>query len=172
MDSQADFDATVEHESNWAVFPLVRLRPEQVAGGVIQACSLKTINADSHIFTKIARYFQQNDFVTRYGDTGEDEFGERAGTITQRLLMLNGKLVNEKTSDGQFVASNRVSAFAPDDEVAVETVYLTVLTRRPTAEEREHFIRRLDEAKQTKRTQCIEDMYWSLLNSTEFSWNH
>ena len=32
LDSRADFEVTAGHEHEWAVFPLSRLRPEQVAG--------------------------------------------------------------------------------------------------------------------------------------------
>ncbi|MEL0096749.1 MAG: DUF1549 domain-containing protein [Planctomycetaceae bacterium] len=46
MDSRADFEVTEDHEVAWAVFPLVRLRPEQVAGALNQTASLKTVNAD------------------------------------------------------------------------------------------------------------------------------
>ena len=81
----------------------------------------------------------RNDFVRRYGDTGDDEFAVRAGTIPQRLLLMNGHLVREKTKDDLFNASRRIAELAPDDHKAVEAAYLTVLTRRPTPEESAHF---------------------------------
>ena len=45
---------------------------------------------------------------------------------------MNGELVREKTKDDLFNASRRIADLAPDDRKAVETAYLTVLTRRPT----------------------------------------
>jgi len=68
--SQAEHELTERHEQHWACFPLTQLRPEQVAGAVLQSSSLKTIDASSHIFVKLARFGQQNEFVQRYGDTG------------------------------------------------------------------------------------------------------
>lgn len=176
-DSQADFAVTAEHERHWAVFPLVRLRPDQVAGALLQSASLKTIDADSHIIVKLARLAQQNDFVRRYGDTGEDEFNADGGTIPQRLLMLNGQLVKERTKDDLIAnASTRIAQLAPGDEQAVEAAYLTILSRRPTLLEREHFVARLDGARDKgsdkARTRQMEDLCWTLLNSAEFSWNH
>ena len=63
----------------------------------------------------------------------------RGGTIPQRLLLMNGDLVREKTKDDLFNASRRIAELAPDDRQAVEIAYLAVLTRRPTPEELAHF---------------------------------
>ena len=63
LDSAASFEITDEHEESWAVFPLSRLRPEQVIGNVIQAASVKTIDQRSHVFTRLMRYFNEKDFV-------------------------------------------------------------------------------------------------------------
>jgi hypothetical protein len=171
FDSASDHDVSEGDEKAWAVFPLTRLRPEQVAGSILQASSIATINAESHILIRLARYGQQNDFVTRYGDSGEDEFDVHGGTIPQRLLTMNGKLVNEKIQDSPVNATTRIAWMTPNDPKAVETAYLTVLTRRPTPEEAKHFEWVLGQ-KTGNRAQRVEELYWALINSTEFSWNH
>lgn len=156
----------------WAVFPLTRLRPEQVAGSLYQSASLSTIGPDSSWVVRFFAYTGRNEFVRRYGDTGEDEFDARGGTIPQRLLMMNGELVREKTKGDLFNAASRIAGQAPDDDAAVEVAYLTILTRRPTPEERAHFSARLDGARGDQRVDRIADLIWSMLNSTEYSWNH
>jgi hypothetical protein len=172
-DSRADHEITQPHEQHWAAFPLTRLRPEQVAGSLLQASSLTTIDAESNILVRIARAAQQGEFVRRYGDTGEDEFGAHGGTIPQRLLLMNGNVLKEKTKENLVLnASTRIAALAPDDAKAIETAYLSILTRRPTDMESRHFANRLGGAKQTQRNRRMEDVYWTLLNSSEFSWNH
>jgi hypothetical protein len=172
-DSRADHQITWKHESHWAAFPLTRLRPEQVAGSLLQSSSLKTIDANSHIVVKFARSSQEGDFVRRYGDTGEDEFAAHGGTIPQRLLLMNGNLVKEKTAENLVMnASTRIAALAPNDEKAIEAAYLAVLTRRPSPEEVDHFVDRLVDKKGKQRNRQLEDIYWTLFNSTEFSWNH
>ncbi len=169
----AEHHVTDGHEKLYASFPVTRLRPEQVAGGVIQASSLRTLDAEAHIFWKLNRFFQQGDFVKRYGDIGEDEFNQRSGTIPQRLLLMNGKLVDERSGENIVMnASTRIASLAPDDASAVETAYLCALTRRPTAEEQSYFVELLKGIKGKARFKVMEDMYWSLLNATEFSWNH
>jgi hypothetical protein len=161
-----------EHEAAWAVFPLTRLRPEQVAGALFQSASLSTLGPQSHWFARLVLYTGRNDFVRRYGDTGEDEFDARAGTIPQRLLLMNGQIVREQLKDGLLSASSNIAGLAPDDRKAVEAAYLVVLTRRPTAEESAHFVDRLAGSTGDDRKQRLSDLCWTLINTTEFSWNH
>jgi hypothetical protein len=172
-DSQASFEITPAHERAWAAFPLSRLRPEQVAGCIIQSASLSTIDANAHIFSQLGRFFQARDFVERYGDTGEDEFEGQSGTITQRLLLMNGELVKERTKENPLAsAATRIAMLAPDDDTALEAAYLAVLTRRPSVRESELWRARLAGTRGKQRQQALEDLYWVLINSSEFSWNH
>jgi hypothetical protein len=172
LDSGADFPLTEQHEQAWAVFPLTSLRPEQMAGALVQAARLGAIDGDAHVFWRLLRVGQSNDFVKRYGDAGQDEFSERGGTIPQRLLMMNGSLVKERTDQNIVLnASTRLALLAKDDVTAIETAFLAVLTRRPTPAERTHFESRFAGGGRN-RVQRLEDLYWTLLNSTEFSWNH
>jgi hypothetical protein len=166
--SQSDSES---HEDAWAAFPHTRLRPEQVAGSVIQAASLSTIDAESHILIRLGRFGSQNDFIKRYGDAGEDEFDASGGTIPQRLLMMNGELVHKKTKEDLVMnAGSQILAASPTDSAAIETAYLSLLSRRPSEAERTHFETQLAEAK--KRPHAMQDLYWTLINATEFSWNH
>jgi hypothetical protein len=175
-------DSTTEEESGstlatleaaWASFPMTRLRPEQVAGALLQSSSNQTINSDSHILVRLATYGGVNDFVTRHGDPGEEEFNlEGSSTIPQRLLMMNGELVQSKTREELGNASARFATLAPDDHKAVEAAYLATLTRRPTPDEAVHFEARLAGTKGDDRKQRMSDLVWSLLNATEFSWDH
>jgi hypothetical protein len=171
LDSGADHDITEAEEKAWSVFPMSRLRPEQVVGGILQASSVATIDSESHLIVRLARSGQQNEFVQRYGDSGEDEFDSHGGTIPQRLLMMNGSLLDEKIKESPFNASTRIGWMAPDDAHAVEVAYLAVLTRRPMSAEKTHFESFLGERK-LKRADQLEDLFWTLINSTEFSWNH
>ena len=56
--------------------------------------------------------------------------------------------------------------------MAVETAFLAVLTRRPTPEELSHFTGRLGKASGGDRKNRLTDLFWALLNTTEFSWSH
>ena len=114
-----------------------------------------------------------SEFVRRYGDLGQDEFTDRGSTIPQRLLMMNGNLVKQRTEANPLLSSStRIAMLAGDPEKQVAAAYLAVLTRRPTAEELAHFTARLQDGEGRNRAQTLEDLYWTLVNSTEFSWNH
>lgn len=157
----------------WAAFPITRLRPEQVAGSLLQASSLRTIDHESHILIRFARAVGQNEFIERYGDAGEEEFQPQGGAIPQRLLLMNGKLVEEKTKDSLLAnAASRIASLAPDDRAAVEIAYQCCLTRVPTPDEAAYFTERLAGSRGAQRRERLGDLFWSLINSTEFSWNH
>ena len=55
---------------------------------------------------------------------------------------------------------------------AVEAAFLTVYTRRPGAKEQTYFEERLHGTSGDERSDRLEDIFWALVNSTEFKWNH
>jgi hypothetical protein len=167
-----DKPVTPEQESTWAAFPLTPLRPEQVAGSIIQSSTLEALDASTHIIHKLRRFGETQDFVKRYGDRGEDEFAGESGTIPQRLLLMNGKLVDERTQPNPIMnSSTRLAHYAPSDEATLDAAFLAVLSRYPTDPERGHFSPLLDGQTNKSRERTMADLYWSLINSTEFSWN-
>jgi hypothetical protein len=171
VDSRAAFEITPEHERGWAVFPLVRLRPEQVVGSVIQSARIKRIDRDSSFIVQLQKFGGTNDFVRRYGDLGEDEFNSESVTISQRLLVLNGDTIDESIEFNPVLnASAHIAMFAEDDAEAVRAAYLCTLNRLPTDRELDHFTSRI--ASSDDRGEAVVDLFWVLVNSTEFAWNH
>ena len=167
-----DAVSTAETDDHWASFPMTRLRSDQVAGSVVQASSLTTLDAETHIIYRLKRLIDTGGFLKRYGDSGEDEFGSQSGTIPQRLLMMNGEVVQGHVQPNPvFNASARIATLAPDDAAAVETAYLAVFSRRPTPEETAYFTGKF-QGPANQRGEAMADLYWTLMNSTEFSWNH
>ena len=156
---------------DWAAFPMVRLRPEQVIGSMLQATSVKTIDQNSHLIIRAIRFGREKEFVEEYGDLGDNELEDRTGTIPQALLRMNGKLSQETTQSGLLNASGRIASMAGSDERCLETCYLVCLSRRPTPDERVHFLAQLGR-NMGQRRQAVEDFFWTLFNSPEFSWNH
>jgi hypothetical protein len=158
-------------EAEWALFPLTRLRPEQVIGSMLQAASIKTIDRNSNLLVRTIRFFRERDFVNEYGDLGTDELEEQAGTIPQALLRMNGKLSRELIEPNVLSASGRIAGLAGSDLTRIQVCYLVCLTRLPTPAESAWFQKQFAESKE-KRTKLVEDLVWSLFNSPEFSWNH
>jgi len=158
-------------KDEWGVYPLVRLRPEQVIGSMLQASSIKTIDQNSHLITRTMKFFRENNFIQEYGDLGDNEFEEQTGTIPQALLRMNGELAKDVGKTNPVNASGRISGFSSTAEKCLENCYLVCYSRRPTPEEQAHFLPQLQEASK-KRGEIVEDIFWTLFNSPEFSWNH
>lgn len=172
-DSRANFPITEDHEACWAVFPITQLRPEQVSGSLFQACRLTAINASSSIITRLQKFGETQDFLKQFGDRGEDEFNGQAVTLTQRLVLMNGKLISDRTKNDLInSAATRIARLVSDDPQVVELSFLSVLNRRPHAKELEIFEAHLSGTRGDQRIQAVNDLYWAILNSTEFSWNH
>ena len=168
----ADPNAVQSLIDNWAVFPLTRLRPEQVVAAMIQTSSIQTIDQHSHLVVRFFRYIRENDFVKQYGDLGENELDEQAGTISQALLRMNGNIPSELLKAGLFSATGRIASLSSTNQQCLETAYLVCLTRRPRPSEKRYFLPQLAGTTGKKRQRAVESIYWPLWNSWEFSWNH
>ena len=155
-------------EEQWAVFPLVRLRPEQVIGSLFQAGRVRGVDQNSHPLIRFQKLTSENDFIQEYGDAGEDELNAQAGTISQSLLKMNGRFTSDSAKVDLLSGPAEVLRFSTDDRAVIENSFLMCLTRRPTADEQTYFLQQL----KTNRTQSVEDLFWALFNSPEFSWNH
>lgn len=166
-DTQIRFYA---HIDNWAIFPFARLRPEQVIGSMLQAASVKTIDQESNLFIRFLRLVRENNFIEDYGDLGEAELEVRAGTIPQALLRMNGKLARETTELSFLNAAGRIHDMASSDEKRIECSYLVCFSRRPTAEETQHWLSLLSGKNKNEQKRVMQDMFWTLFNSPEFSW--
>ena len=188
-------DAYTAQVDAWAVFPLVRLRPEQVIGSLFQAGHVRTIDQTSNPLIRVQKFGNENDFLNEYGDLGDDELLQQVGTIPQALLRMNGRFTEELSQADLLTASGELLRLSPDDETLIANCYLACLCRRPTNEESAYFLTRLgsklqddaaarqeprppeasdvdDEQDEDRRQQVVEDLYWTLFNSPEFSWNH
>ena len=171
VDSRADFEITARHEAVHAAFPLVRLRGEQIAASMNQAARIKTIDQESLIVTRLMAGNSGSEFVGRFGDAGEEELCPADVTIGQRLLVMNGELQRSVVGDNPLLsAASHAAIFAADDPQVVETLFLSSLNRWPSDRERQYFTTQLAEGE--RRRDVVEDLMWSLINSSEFSWNH
>ena len=164
---------TAQHETALAVFPMTPLRPEQVAASLLQACRLQMIDDNSSILSQLERFGTVNDFTQAYGDRGEDEFIVQSVTIPQRLLMMNGRFLRERVGENPVAnASSQIAMLTRDNHIAIDAAYLSILNRHPTTSESDAFIDALLASKDLSRSHAVNGVYWTLLNSTEFLWNH
>jgi hypothetical protein len=159
-------------DESWGLFPMTRLRPEQIIGSMLQASSIQTIDQNSHLFTRFQRFTNERDFVNEYGDLGDQELVEQSGTIPQALLRMNSNMTRGAVESGFLSACGRIANLSTTNEEALEAAYFVCLTRKPAPDERNHFLERLGDHTDDRRNPIIEDIFWTLFNSPEFSWNH
>ncbi|MEO8270024.1 MAG: DUF1553 domain-containing protein [Aureliella sp.] len=172
-DSRADFEVTDRHERVWSVFPLTQLRPDQVAGNLLQASKLVAMDSSNSVFRRLEAYGSKENFLQLFGDRGEDEFQSEAVTITQRLIMMNGELAADRTGvDLINNAATRIATLVSDDQRAIELIFLTTFNRPPSATELSTFGKELSGKSGDERQLALSDIAWAMVNSTEFSWNH
>jgi hypothetical protein len=92
-------------------------------------------------------------------------------SMAQALHLANGETLNQKLRAKGNRIEKLLEAKAPDAAI-VEEVYLAALSRFPTEAEKAKILGILGEAKPEQRREAIEDLYWGVLSSKEFLFNH
>ena len=88
--------------------------------------------------------------------------------LSQALHLINGDTLHNKIQGGD-VVGGRLEEGTSSQQV-IEDLYVRCLTRRPTAKEVE-VLNAIVDSEENKK-QVLEDVFWSLLNSREFVFNH
>jgi hypothetical protein len=88
------------------------------------------------------------------------------GTIPQALFLMNSPAVAAAARAQKGTVLGQILEENPDNRAALEAIYLRVLSRRPSDDEVKLCGRYLEQV--GNRREAFEDIYWSLLNSTEF----
>src|SRR5206468_10516690 len=121
--------------------------------------------------TKIASYF-----LKTFGRPDREKTCECERTsepsMTQVLHIANGQTLNEKLTakDGTLTKILADHSLSPDR--IVEDAFLAGLSRFPSDKERTRLVQAVAEAKEPERRAALEDVYWAILSSREFLFNH
>jgi hypothetical protein len=90
-------------------------------------------------------------------------------SLRQALLLIGGDVIESKVTNLNGYLANLLELNPEPDEV-VENLYLRVVCRPPTAEELSRWSAELKQAGSLR--EAAEDLFWALLNSREFAFNH
>lgn len=90
-------------------------------------------------------------------------------SLRQSLLLIGGDVIEGKVSHLNGYLANLLD-LKPEPEEVVENLYYRTLCRPPTAEELSHWTAELKQAPAIR--EASEDLFWALLNSREFAFNH
>ena len=97
-------------------------------------------------------------------DTGLESERSRAPTREQRLLLINSTQIHKKISKSWQALSTKGTGMG-----MITHMYLTVLSRYPSAEEKQFA---QDYLKSVRAKRGRQDLLWALLNSKEFLYQH
>jgi len=93
-------------------------------------------------------------------------------SMVQVLHMSNGDTINQKLRADDGRITTLLDAGLPNYAI-IEQAYLLSLARLPTDEEMQQMLTVMNEAAgETERRIIVEDLFWSLLTSREFVFNH
>jgi hypothetical protein len=103
-------------------------------------------------------------FLTEFGQSQRTliDGGSKAGSVPQVLMMMNGNGQQMLTSPSSLLFRTMEKATEPAGKV--ESVFLSVLGRRPTATEQEIAKRNIDAA----GPDAYSNLIWALINTREF----
>lgn len=121
---------------------------------------------------QIADGGSSNYFLTTFGRPPRDTVcaceSKTEPTLSQALHMLNGSTTQGKIAQGNLVGQLQAQGKTP--EQVIESIYIRTLSRRPQPAEVERLMAVVTNSENPK--QGLEDVFWAILNSREFLFNH
>jgi hypothetical protein len=113
------------------------------------------------------------EFLSRFANT-TDKRTEFQTSILQALALMNGKFVSDATSvQNSVTLAGVIDAPWMKTPDKVEALYLAALSRKPRAAELERLTKYVDRGGPSgDKDKALADVFWALLNSSEFILNH
>ncbi len=170
-------ERTADQEKYYAIAAIRPLTPEQIMNSVIVAGMKDPSSVD-----RLQRFQALREFRFTFADDEGAALVEFDGTIPAALLMMNSQIVSRVTGAAMGGFRQRPGApKRPDgtrvqeiwnerktDEERVRAVYLAALSRPPSGPE----LARGMKFVRARGEDGLEDVMWTLLNSSEFLFNH
>jgi hypothetical protein len=121
---------------------------------------------------QIANGATSNYFLTTFGRAPRDTVcaceAKTEPTLSQALHMLNGSTIEGKVQAGGLVAKWLKEGQTPQQ--VIERLYVRSLSRKPLPEEMDRLMAIVGQAQNPQAG--LEDVFWAVLNSREFIFNH
>ena len=89
-------------------------------------------------------------------------------TLSQSLHLLNGDTTTQRIAPGNLIGKRLAEKKTPAE--IIEELYIRCLCRKPTQKEMDNLVAAL--AQEPDKAKGLGDLFWALLNSREFMFNH
>ena len=109
-------------------------------------------------------------FTTAFGTDEGQESTTFNGTIPQVLMMFNGDLIRKSTAVTKGTMINRLAS-AGNYNKSVEELFVKGLSRKPSGKEKD-LAKRILKARKDNTAEALKDVWWVVLNTNEFIFNH
>lgn len=134
--------------------------------------ALRESELEAAVFAQLAP--NAGSFISQFGGVAgqAQESAEATSTVDQALFITNGEPIKSWLDPARGWMVARCAAMTDASAVA-EELYLSILSRRPTTEERAEVVSYLAGRPDPKeRPAAVQELAWALLASTEFRFNH
>lgn len=169
--SQWSSDEPLPEPALYARMQVKTLSPEQLYDCLVRATRSSPANAAAQPAAP-AVPDPRHQFIARF-NMASAEATEFVAGIPQILALMNGALTAEATDPSRGGLLKALEAPIFDDGERVEALFLSVLSREPTAAEQEQLGRYVAQGGETSdRRRALGDLLWAMLNSPEFILNH
>ncbi len=160
-------DSSQEPPQRFARMALKGLSPEQLFDSIAEATGHLERNRRDQAFA-IDDNRPRSEFLEAFSND-TDPPTERQTTILQALAMMNGRFLTQTTNPDAGLLAAVVNFPDMQTDERIETLYLAALGRRPRATEMPKLLAHCN-GRELKL--ALSDIFWAILNSTEFLWNH
>ena len=89
-------------------------------------------------------------------------------TLSQSLHLLNGDTTTQRIQQGNLIGRRIAEKKSPEE--IIDELYVRALTRKPSPKERENLLKAI--AADPDKARSLVDVYWAILNTREFMFNH
>ena len=173
--STATNETNLKDDRNFSHASLRRMRAEVMLDSITQVTDTKNKFQGLPLGARAVQIANGNTstyFLTAFGRANRETVCscevKIEPNLSQALHLLNGDTTNSKIQQGKLVETRLAEQKAPKD--IITELYIRCLTRKPTDQE----MASLEEVvnnEQDKR-KALEDIFWAVLNSREFVFNH
>ena len=115
-------------------------------------------------------------FLSKFGRNNRDIVCECERTnkpsLVQVLHIVNGATINEKLKSKKSCVEVAIGKPVKSNETIIREAFLKTVAREPTTHEKISLLEIIEQAGPDDRRTAIEDLYWSLMSSREFLFQH